>query len=129
MAKKDKINKAIFEVTSACPILKGPIRLLENTFNYHISKHPEVASDSNALLKAATNPSYVAESKPGPGGRHTGNLVLVDEASTLNTSSLHVFVEQKGDVNEISSAMYSKKYHGKILWKAGKNTGGSDVES
>ncbi len=130
MAKKLNDNLYLFDVETTCPVVRGTIRLKSSTFSHHITRqHPEVGGDVGTLRNGIVRPSYVAASKPGPGGKYSANVVFVDRTQKIGSSSLHIFVEQNEDCNEVSTALYSKELHGEILWiSSSSSTGDDDAE-
>jgi hypothetical protein len=120
----DVINNYImFSQASLCPLFNGDVVLYANTWNFHITTgHPEVIGSLEDIQEAVAKPHYVAKSKPGPGGLHADNVVIVAAASNTRTSRLHIFVETPAARPTVSSAMFVRKsHHADVLWEQPKS--------
>ena len=111
-------NPPLFSEHTICTEVNGPVVLLSNTWEKHISvNHPEVAGSLQQVQQTIANPAYVAKSRPGPKQVFASNVVFVSGSAKLRSAKLHVFVESPRHKPMISTAMYAKAYHAEIIWK------------
>lgn len=115
-------------VSSSCdlPLIDGKrIRLSEETWIDHISKHPETRGREHDVEYALRNPQYVANSLSGPGGKNNGALCFVrTDATPQNrsgkvtnrTSFLHVLVKADEKGPFVATALFADKHHGEVCW-------------
>jgi len=114
---------SMFSVESSCPTVDKPATLYEDTWNSHIKvRHPEVSPYLADIQLTVTSPDYAAKSLDGPEGKNSGNLVLVNNRSAIQTSVLHVFLAETISEWRVTSAMFSKSYHSEKVWDV--TTGG-----